>query len=102
MGGDGPKAIEGLLDYCEEWLPRPGRSGEPFAESVAKVQQRAAEAGRGPIPMSIFGAQPDPTAFEEYQRLGAKRCLLRLPSAGADEVLPLVKRHAEAVRSFQR
>ena len=101
MGGDGPKAIEGLLDYCEEWLPRPGRSGEPFAESVAKVQRRAAEAGRGPIPMSVFGAPADPKAFEEYQQLGAKRCLLRLPSAGSDEVLPMIERYAEVVRSFR-
>ena len=101
MGGDGPKAIEGLLDYCEEWLPRPGRSGEPFAESVAKVQRQAAEAGRGPIPMSVFGAQPEPKAFEEYQQLGARRCLMRLPSAPSEEVLPILKKHAEAVRSYQ-
>jgi probable F420-dependent oxidoreductase len=101
MGGDGPKALEGLIDYCDEWLPRPGRSGEPFPDTLAKVQQRAAEAGRGPIPFSIFGCPPEAKAVEEYEALGAKRVCLRLPSAGADEVLPLVKKYSDVVRSFR-
>src|SRR5437867_1018329 len=78
MGGDGPRAEAGLLEYCEEWLPRPGRSDRPFEERVADVNRRAAQAGRGPIPMTIFGAPPDPKAIESFEAIGAKRCLLRL------------------------
>jgi probable F420-dependent oxidoreductase len=100
MGGDAPRAIEGLLEYCDEWLPRPARGERPFPERLAEVQQRAAAAGRGPIPFSVFGAPPEPKALEVFQHLGAKRCLLRLPSAGAEEVLPLVERYAELARSF--
>ena len=101
MGGDGPRAEAGLLEYCEEWLPRPGRSDRPFEERVADVNRRAAEAGRGPIPMTIFGAPPDPKAIESFEALGAKRCLLRVPSAGPDEVLPRLARLAELVKSFR-
>ena len=73
----------------------------PFAERLAEVQQRAARLGRAPIPFTVFGAPAEPKALEVFERLGAQRCLLRLPSAGADAVLPLVERYAELARSFR-
>jgi probable F420-dependent oxidoreductase len=100
MGGDAPKAIEGLLEYCDEWLPRPARGERPFPERLAEVQQQAARAGRGPIPFTLFGAPAEPKALEVFQHLGAKRCLLRLPSAPAEEVLPLLDRYAETARGY--
>jgi probable F420-dependent oxidoreductase len=100
MGGDAPKAIEGLLEYCDEWLPRPARGERPFPERLAEVQQQAARAGRGPIPFTLFGAPAESKALEVFQHLGAKRCLLRLPSAPAEEVLPLLDRYAETARGY--
>ena len=101
MGGDGPKAFEGLLEYCDEWLPRPNRGEGTLADRVTEVNRRAAEVGRGPIPTSIFGAAPDPKEIESYAAVGATRSIFRLPSAGPDEVLPLVKQYADLARSFR-
>ena len=46
MGGDGPKAIEGVLDYCDEWMPHPERTDRTLAERIADLQARAAAANR--------------------------------------------------------
>ncbi|MBA2450227.1 MAG: LLM class F420-dependent oxidoreductase [Chloroflexi bacterium] len=101
MGGDGPKAVEGLIEYCDEWLPRPDRGEQPLADRIADVNRLAAQAGRGPIPVSIFGASPDPKQIEAYEAAGAIRCVFGLPAAGADEVLPRLARYAEVIRSFR-
>src|SRR2546421_7369762 len=55
MGGDGPKALEGLLEYCDGWMPHPDRTDRSFGERIAQVNQRAASAGRGPFPITAFG-----------------------------------------------
>jgi len=60
----------------------------------------ALEAGRGDIPVSVFAAPPDPRAVERLEATGVSRCIFMLPSAGADEVLPLVERYAQMSRAF--
>jgi len=100
MGGDGPRAMEGLLEYADEWMPRPGRGEGPLLDRIAEVDRRAAEAGRGPIPASVFGAPPEPETIAEYEAAGVGRCVFRLPSADADVVLPLLARYAEVAKGF--
>ena len=100
VGGSGPRTFDRVLEYGDEWMPILGRSARPLGEEIAELQRRAAEAGRGPIPVSIFGARPDPAAIEGYAADGVTRCVFGLPSAGADEVLPLLARCAEVARQF--
>jgi probable F420-dependent oxidoreductase len=100
MGGDGDYAERALLEYCDEWLPRPGRGDRPFEERINDINRRAAEQGRGPIPFTVSGASTDPKEIEGYQRIGAKRAILRVPPAPVAEAMPVIKRHAELVKQF--
>jgi alkanesulfonate monooxygenase SsuD/methylene tetrahydromethanopterin reductase-like flavin-dependent oxidoreductase (luciferase family) len=101
MGGDGPKALEGLLDYCEEWMPHPDRTDQPLAGRIADVNRRAAEAGRGPIPVTAFGGPAEAQAIADCQAAGAEGYIVRFPSAQSDEILPLIEQYAEVARSFR-
>ena len=101
VGGDGPGTLQRVIEYGDEWMPIPGRSGVPFRERIAELQRLAAEAGRGQIPVSLFGVRPDPDVIQGYEADGVTRCLFRLPSAPADEVLPILARCAEVARSFR-
>ena len=101
LGGDGPKTSESVLDYCDEWVPHRERTGCTLAERGADLQARAAAAGRPPLPVTAFGLDGDPQQIESCQAAGAQACVLRLPSASADEVLPVVKRYGELIRSFR-
>ncbi len=100
VGGSGPRTFDRILEYGDEWMPIPGRSSRPLGEDIAELNRRAAEAGRGPIPVSIFGAKSEPAAIEEHARAGVGRCVFRLPSEPADVVLPLLAEYAEAARRF--
>ena len=100
MGGDGPRALEGLLEYCDAWMPHPDRTGQTFAERIAGIQERAAAAGRGRIPVTAFGGDDSPRAIESYEAAGAERFIARFVSAPADEVLPQIRQFAKIARSF--
>jgi HSP20 family protein len=98
--GDGPKAIEGLLDYCDDWMPRPRALDRPLEERLPEVQRLAAERGRAPVPTTVFGAPVEPAAIERYEQLGAERCMFRLKVERAEEVIPAVQRCAETIKRF--
>ncbi len=96
VGGMGPTVEDRVLEIGDEWLPQNVTldNVDDFAKRAAALQQRAADAGRGTIPMTLFGASPKPEAVERYEAAGITRCLFLLPSAGPDEVLPRLDRLA--------
>ncbi|MBI4506882.1 MAG: LLM class F420-dependent oxidoreductase [Chloroflexi bacterium] len=100
VGGNGPRVVRRAAEYGDEWMPNVARGGGPLEERIAELQRLAAEAGRGPLPVTLFAVQPEPHILEGYRELGVARCLFMLPSAPADEVLPLVARYADLIRRF--
>jgi probable F420-dependent oxidoreductase len=101
MGGDGPKAVEGLLDYCDEWMPRPTGFEPPLPERLAVVNRRAAQLGRGPIRATIFGAELDPRELERYEQVGAAAALFRLAPHNFDLVPAALERAMQVVREYR-
>lgn len=87
MGGDGPTTLDRVVRYADEWLPIPGRGDVPFPDRIKELQEKAAAAGRSPIPVGVFAAPADAAKLTAYADMGVNRCLLSLPSAPADEVL---------------
>ncbi|MGQ0844527.1 MAG: LLM class F420-dependent oxidoreductase [Sporichthyaceae bacterium] len=102
VGGDGPRTFDRVLDYGDAWMPinRPGGDPNRFAARFAELQQLAADRGRGPVPVTVFGATPDAVALERYAELGVERCLFFLPPAPAAKVLPILDAHAALVAAF--
>lgn len=97
VGGMGPTVIDRVLQFGDEWLPQNVTSDnvDDFAQRAAELQRRAADAGRGRIPMTLFNAKPDPQLLDRYAEAGVTRCVFLLPAAGADDVLPRMDRFAE-------
>jgi len=98
IGGSGERTLERVLDYGDEWIPIGGRGNVPLADRIAELQRLAAERGRGPIPVSVFGVRPDPKVIEHYQEIGVTRCIFWLPPAPAEQVLPVLDRCAEVIK----
>ena len=82
------------MEYGDGWIPHPTGGGAPLADRIAAANQKLAEAGRQPIPITVFGAQGDDAEIAEYQRLGVSRVVLRLPPRTRDEVMPVLDRFA--------
>jgi probable F420-dependent oxidoreductase len=98
VGGDGPNTLQRVVDYGDEWMPIGGRpAGAPLEEKIATLNRMAAEKGRGPIPVGLFGVRPDAAAIDRFRQMGVSRCIFGLPSAPAETVLPLLDRFAALI-----
>lgn len=97
MGGDFGAAMERVIEFGDEWMPHPDRGGS-LAERIADFWSRCEAAGRGRLPITIYGAPIDAAAIDEYRAAGVSRCVFRIPAAEADVVLPALDRAAEVMR----
>lgn len=89
VGGNGPRAEERVLAYGDGWLPQCGPLANvaELAERIASLRRRAADAGRGPIPVTLFGAIADRETLDAFAAAGVDRCLFTLRQQGTDETL---------------
>jgi probable F420-dependent oxidoreductase len=99
IGGDGARTLERVIEYGDGWMPILGRGETPVADRIAELQRMAKEAGRGRIPVSVFGVRPDQKTIEEYAAAGIDRCVFGVRPAGPDVVLPDLARYAELIKA---
>ena len=90
MGGDGPKTLDRVVEFCDGWMPI-GRAGTgDFPAKIADLRARAERGGRDPkrLPVTIFGVKPDRAEIDRLVAAGVERVVFLIPSGGADAVLP--------------
>ncbi len=100
VGGGGPHTPQRVVEYGDGWIPLPGRGQAPLSEQIAELNRLAAEAGRGDIPVTVYGAPGRPEVIGHYAEIGVERCVFFLPPAPAEDVLPLLDRYSELAKSF--
>ncbi|MEY2430536.1 MAG: hypothetical protein QOC92_261 [Acidimicrobiaceae bacterium] len=93
IGGSGATTFDRILSYGDEWRPIMGR-GPAIVDQIGDLQKRAADQGRGPIPVSAFAAPPKAAALEGLAEAGVTRAVFFVPPAGRDVVLPLLDEYA--------
>ena len=86
VGGLGEKVLDRVVAYGDEWNPNRVKSPEDLGVRIADLPRRAEEAGRGPIPVSVFGAKPEVRLLERLRAAGVTRSLFYLPAAEPGEV----------------
>ena len=100
VGGNAARTLDRVVRYGDGWMPIVGR-GADFGDRIAELRRLAEAAGRDPgIPVTLWGARPDPEAIERALELGIDRLIFVLPPASREEVLPRVERFAELARKF--
>lgn len=85
-GAPGPILFEHIAEFADGWIPV---GGGGVAAAMADLHQAASRIGRDPAELSVipFGTLPDQGKLDHYESLGISHTVLRLPSAGRDEVL---------------
>jgi probable F420-dependent oxidoreductase len=85
-GAPGPKLFAHIAEFADGWIPV---GGAGVAAAMADLRTAADKAGRDPAELSVvpFGTLPDRGKLDYYASLGITETVLRLPSAGRDEVL---------------
>lgn len=94
MGGaGGPVTFRHVIEYCDGWMPIHGRRN--VTDAIADFRHAAEDAGRdaSTIEIGVFGVPNDARVIEAYRDAGVVRCLLAVPSATADTVLPLLDQY---------
>jgi probable F420-dependent oxidoreductase len=97
VGGEGPRVLERVLDYGDEWGPN---DHDELPDRVAELHRLAAERGRAPVPVTAFHVAPEGERLRRYAAAGVTRCVFSLPGAGESEVRPAVERLAALARRF--
>lgn len=80
VGGNGPGTEDRVLAFGDGWLPQCGplNSVEELTQRISVLRQRATDTGRGPVPVTLFGAVPTVEMLTAFAEAGVDRCLLML------------------------
>ncbi len=96
VGGDGPGTLARVIEYGDEWMPIGGfRSPESLQRRVDELQRLAREAGRGRIPVSVFGAPMRKETLEAYEAMGIDRAVFFVQPEDSASVISRLKHAAE-------
>jgi probable F420-dependent oxidoreductase len=101
MGGaGGPVTFRHVVEYCDGWMPIHGRRN--IMTKLPVLQSLAEEQGRDPdtIELGVFGCPADAAIIEQYAAAGFSRCVVGLPSAGADEVRRVLDDASAAIAGY--
>ena len=102
LGGNGPKVLDRVLAFGDGWMPNWGlQTPEELIARIEELQARAAEAGRGPIPVTVYATPSKPAVLEQLAEGSAARAVLWVPPAPREEVEPRLERLAEAKRALE-
>src|SRR5699024_2271052 len=85
-GAPGPRLFRHIAEFADGWIPV---GGAGVADAVADLRRAAEDVGRDPAELTVtpFGTLPDEGKLDYYRSLGIQEVVLRLPSAGRDEVM---------------
>jgi probable F420-dependent oxidoreductase len=100
VGGNGPRVLERVLAYGDEWMPNRVKD-EELIERVGALASGARDAGRSPVPVTVMGLMRDPTRIERLERAGVHRGMFWVPSV-AEEVEQTMDRYAGLAREYER
>ena len=98
VGGNGEKVLDRVLRYGDAWAPQ-HRHGN-IVERIPELRRRAEEAGRGRIPVTIFGVPADAAVLASYREAGADRVVRWLPTAQRGPVERELERYEDAIREL--
>jgi probable F420-dependent oxidoreductase len=99
VGGNGEHTLRRVVAYGDAWLPIPGR-GADIGNRMKQLAELASEAGRGPIPVTVYGALAKPEVIQHYADAGVERCVFWLSPVPRDEAIAALDRYAEFARDF--
>jgi probable F420-dependent oxidoreductase len=92
-GTPGPTLFAHVAEYADGWMPI---GGAGIKQALPELRALLEARGRDPSLLHVvpMGVLPDPTKLAYYREVGVTECVLRLPSAGRDEVMPVLESYA--------
>ncbi len=99
VGGDAEGTFKRVVSYGDAWMPIGLRLSGSIQDRMAVLNSMAAEAGRGPIPVTIYGVAPNPGVINSFIEAGVEAGIFWLPSLGEDEALKTLDGYAQVIET---
>jgi probable F420-dependent oxidoreductase len=97
VGGNGPKVLERIVAFGDEWLPNRVADVDAFLARVAELQDRGRQAGRDSIPVTLLGTPGSRETLGRLAGAGIHRFVWWLPARPREEVEAKLDEYAELV-----
>jgi probable F420-dependent oxidoreductase len=97
VGGSGPNTLKRVVRYGDGWMPNRG----DFLARIPELQQMAAAAGRGPIPVTAYGSKGDAAEIERFGQGGVDRIIYYVPAQGRDPAMKRVEELTELTAPYR-
>ncbi|HET7883096.1 MAG TPA: LLM class F420-dependent oxidoreductase [Acetobacteraceae bacterium] len=101
VGGAFPYGARRAIRYGDGWVPHASRPeyGD-VSDFLPQFHEMLREAGRdiASLPLTMFRVVEELDRLRHYRDIGIARVVITVPSAGADEVLPILDRWAAKIR----
>jgi probable F420-dependent oxidoreductase len=86
VGGNGPKVLDRVLAYGDEWMPNAMPDAEALQQRIREFHERAAAAGRPGLGVTLYASPAKAHAIAGYEQAGVGRYVFLLRSAPREEV----------------
>jgi probable F420-dependent oxidoreductase len=96
LGGNGENTLKRVVRYADGWMPNRG----DILGRIPELRRMAEEAGRGEIPVSVYGRRLDAEEIEGWQDAGVDRLIAYVPADGRDAALRRLEEITERVRPY--
>ena len=98
LGGSAPNVFKRVAAWGDGWMPT-GANPEQVKMARATLDELAVAAGRDPnsIEITVYGQPADAQVIEEFEKAGAVRAVVGLPTTVGGEALMELERIAERV-----
>jgi probable F420-dependent oxidoreductase len=99
LGGETDHTLRRIIEYCDGWIPRPGRDGWEPKSAVERLDKAAKAAGRDPksLQIVVFRAPTDAEELKPYRDTRIDSVLFDLPDVSRDEMLSLLDKYAKLI-----
>ena len=99
IGANSPWVFDRIAEYADGWMPIGGLG----SGNMEKLTQALGQKGRDvrDLDLALFGAPTNPEALRGRIDQGFDHLIFNLPSASADEVLPLLDRYASLAEEMR-
>ena len=101
VGGNGAKVLERVVAFGDAWMPNRVEDTDTLIERIEELQRLASEAGREPIPVTVYGGSRKPETLERWSNAGVTRAVYWLPPAERGEVERAVDGFADVIAEYR-
>jgi len=85
IGGNGPTVVDRVLAYGDEWMPNAMPDAGALQQRIAEFHERAEDAGRGRLGVTLYAAPAKAQAISDYERAGVSRYVFHMRSTEREQ-----------------